>query len=239
MLETLVSGGTDPDALAELAKGRLRRKLPALRQALAGRFGAHHGLLVGEILAKLDYLDEVIERLSTEIDRVISPFAHQRNLLTTMPGVDRRTAEGLIAEIGVDMSVFGAAPRLASWAGRCPGQYESAGKSTSGRVRKGNKWLTTYLHDAALAAIRSKGSYLAAQYARVKGRRGHAKALGAVQHSMLVAAYHMLDRDQPYHDLGADYFQRRHTPERQAAKLIKQLKALGYQVTAEPPQAAA
>lgn len=239
MLAQLVSGSHDPEALADLARGALRKKIPALREALTGRFGSHHALLVSEVLAKLEYLDEVIDRLSAEVDRLITPFAHQRDLLVTATGVDRRTSEGVIAEIGVDMSVFGSAGRLASWAGRCPGQYESAGKSKSGRVRKGNKWLTTYLHDAAMAAARTKGSYLGAQYARLKGRRGHAKALGAVEHSLLVAFYHMLDRDQPYHDLGADYFQRRHNPERQAKQLIKQLKALGYEITAVPTQTAA
>jgi transposase len=237
MLLAMVHGHRDPEALAELSKGVLRKKIPALRQALRGRFSGHHALLVGEILAKLDYLDEAIERLSVEIDRVIAPFAHQRELLTTVVGIDRRTAEGLIAEIGVDMSVFGTAERLASWAGRCPGQHESAGKSRSGKTRKGNKWLRTYLHDAASSAIKSKGTYPAAQYARLKGRRGHAKALGAVQHSLLVVCFHMLQRDQPYQDLGGDYFTRRHNPERRARRLLNELNALGYKVTAEPPAA--
>ncbi|UNX53888.1 IS110 family transposase [Georgenia sp. TF02-10] len=237
MLRALVGGAPDPGALADLAKGRLRSKIPALREALRGRFGAQHALVVGEILAKLDYLDETIERLSEAIDEVIAPFARQRDLLATAPGIDKRTAEGIIAEIGVDMSVFGDAEHLASWAGRCPGQHESAGKSRSGRTRKGNKWLRTYLHDAATAAVRTKASYSAAQYARIKGRRGHAKALGAVQHSILVSVFHMLDRDQPYQDLGADYFVRRHSPERRAKRLINELTALGYKVTAEAPAA--
>jgi len=237
MLAALVQGSRDPEALAELAKGLLRKKIPALRDALTSRFGAHHALLVGEVLAKLDYLDEAIGRLSVEIDQVIAPFDHQRDLLTTAVGIDRRTAEGLIAEIGVDMAVFGTAERLASWAGRCPGQHESAGKSKSGRTRKGNKWLRIYQHDAAMGAIRSKGTYPAAQYARIKGRRGHFNALGAVQHSLLVACFHMLDRDQPYHDLGGDYFTRLHNPQRRARRLLHELDALGYTVTAEPPAA--
>ncbi|HEX2298103.1 MAG TPA: transposase [Pseudonocardiaceae bacterium] len=131
------------------------------------------------------------------------------------------------------MTQFGAAARLASWAGQCPGQHESAGRKRPGRTRKGPKWLDVYLHDAALAAIRAKNSYLSAQYARLKGRRGHRKALKAVQHSLIVAVYHMLDRDQPYHDLGADYF-RTHDPEQQARRLIRQLERLGYHVAAEP-----
>jgi len=139
MLTALVAGTRDPGVLAELARGKLRQKLPALRQALAGRFGAHHGLLVGQILAKLDFLDEAIAQLSAEIDRVIAPYQPQVALLDTIPGVDRRTAEALIAELGVDMARFGSAARLASWAGMCPGQHESAGKQRSGRTRKGPK----------------------------------------------------------------------------------------------------
>jgi transposase len=238
MLTALVHGTTDPQRLAELAKGRLRKKIPALREALTGRFAAHHALIVAEILSKLDYLDEMIDRLSVEIDRMITPFAHQRDLLITATGVAQRTAEGLIAEIGVDMTQFGAAERLASWAGQCPGQHQSAGRRKTARTRNGPKWLDIYLHDAALAAIRANHSYLAAQYARLKGRRGHAKALKAVQHSLLVSIYHMLDRDQPYQDLGADHF-RTHDPQRHARRLIRQLERLGYQVVAEPPATAA
>lgn len=237
MLAALIEGHADPETMADLAMGKMRAKIPALQQALNGRFTGHHALLVGEVLAKLEYLDEAIGRLSVEIDRVIAPFAHQRDLLTTAVGIDKRIAEGLIAEIGADMSVFGSAERLASWAGRCPGQHESAGKSKSGRARKGNKWLRMHLHDAAMSAVRSKRTYSAAQYARIKGRRGHAKALGAVQHSILIACFHMLDRDQPYEDLGADYFTRRHNPERRARRLLKELDTLGYTVTATPPAA--
>lgn len=235
MLMALVEGTRDPQILAELAKGRLRTKIPALTEALTGRFSDHHALIVGEILAKLDYLDEAIDRLSEAIDRVIAPFAHQRDLLTTAPGIDKRTAEGLIAEIGVEMSVFGDAEHLASWAGRCPGQYESAGKSRSGKARKGNKWLRTHLTQAATSAVRTKGTYSAAQYARIKGRRGHPKALGAVQHSLLTSVFYMLERDEPYRDLGADYFTRRHNPERRAKRLMTELTALGYTITAEAP----
>jgi transposase len=239
MLSALVAGTTAPEVLAELAKGQLRRKLPALREALTGRFTGHHALIVGEILAKLDYLDEAIDRLSSEIEKVIAPFEPQVQLLRTIPGVDRRTAEGLLAEIGVDMGRFGSAERLASWAGLCPGHHESAGKSRSGRTRPGSKWLHTYLSQAAKAAGRSKNTYLSAQYTRLRGRRGAGKATVAVEHFILVAVYHMLDRGQPYQDLGADYFQRRRPPEHQARKLIGQLTALGYQVTAIPPTEAA
>jgi transposase len=238
MLAALVEGDRDPAALAELAKGALRRKLPLLRQALAGRFSAHHALLVGEILAKLDYLDEAIGRLSAEIERLIAPFAWATELLDTIPGVDRRCAEAIVAEIGVEMSRFGSAERLASWAGVCPGQHESAGRVKSGKSRKGSKWLQIHLHEAAKAASRSRGTYLSAQYHRLRPRRGPAKATLAVEHSILVAAYHMLDRRVPYHDLGADWYLRRHDPQRHARRLARQIRALGYDVTITPAQAA-
>lgn len=149
-------------------------------------------------------------------------------MLDTIPGIDRRVAEALIAEIGVDMSRFGSSARLASWAGLCPGQYESAGKSKRGTTRKGSKWLQAYLREAAKAASRTKGTYLAVQYARLRGRRGASRATGAVAHSILTAAYHILDRGQPFNDLGADWFVRRHSPEHHPRRLVAQLRALGY-----------
>lgn len=230
MLRALVAGERDPDALAQLAKGTLRRKIPALREALVGRFRDHHALLVGEIIAKLDYLDEAIERLSDEIERVIAPFAPQVELLRGIPGVDRRMAEALIAEIGVDMSRFGTSARLASWAGICPGQHESAGRQRRGTTRKGSKWLHQHLTQAAKAASRTKGTYLSAQYARLRGRRGAARATLAVAHSILVAAFHILERGTPYDDLGADWFIRRRSPERHAHRLVRQIEALGFDV---------
>lgn len=238
MLGALVAGTTDTEVLAELALGRLRAKIPALREALTGRFSGHHAVIVSSILAKLDFLDELIAGLSAEIERVIAPFSHQIELLDTIPGVDLRTAQGLLAEIGADMTVFASAARLASWAAVCPGNHESAGKSKSGKTRKGPKWLGIYLHDAAMSALRTKNSYLAAQYARLRPRLGHSKALVALEHSILVAIFYMFDRDQPYHDLGADYFIRREDPHRRARKLIRQLEAIGYTVHAEPTAAA-
>jgi transposase len=238
MLEALVSGSNDPQALADLARGRLRRKLSELREALQGQFRPIHALLVGEVLAKLDYLEESIERLSAEVARLLSPFARQIELLDTIPGIDRRIAEAVLAEIGVDMSRFGSAARLASWAGLCPGQYESAGKSRRGTTRKGPKWLHTHLIEAAQAAARTKGTYLGAQFARLRGRRGGAKAIVAVAHSILVSAYHILDRMEPYHELGPDYFVTRHSPERHARKLVGQLAALGFDVALSPREVA-
>ncbi len=230
ILAALVAGETDGQQLADLAKGRLRKKLPELEAALQGRFSRHHALIVGEILAKLDYQDELIERLSEEVDRAIAPFAQQVQLLDTIPGVDRRIAETLIAEIGVDMGRFGSSARLASWAGVCPGQHESAGKSRGGKTRPGPRWLRAHLAEAANAASRKKGTYLSAQYARLRGHRGPAKANLAVAHSILVSAFHILDLMVPYQDLGADWFVRRHSPERHARKLVGQLAALGYEV---------
>jgi transposase len=235
MLAALVLGTTDTTVLADLALGHLRKKIPALREALASRFSSHHAVIVSSILSKLDFLDGLIASLSAEIETVVAPFSHQVGLLDTIPGVDLRTAQGLLAEIGPDMGVFGSAARLASWAAVCPGNHESAGKSTSGKTRKGPKWLGIYLHDAAMAAVRTKNTYLAAQYTRLRPRLGHAKALVAVEHSILVAIFHMFQQDQPYHDLGADYFIRREDPARRAHKLIRQLQAIGYTVHTEPP----
>lgn len=237
MLDALLVGSTDPETLAELAKGRLRAKIPALKEALRGHFRAHHALLVGEILAHVDYLEEAIERLSAEIGEAIAPFSCQVELLDTIPGVDRRTAEVIIAEIGVDMERFPSAAHLASWAGMCPGNNESAGKHRSGRARKGSKWLRTALVEAGNAAARTKDTYLRARYQRVKSRQGHKKAVVALGHSILIAAYHILSRGLPYADLGGDYFQKRDT-DAFIRRLVRQLERVGQKVTLEPAAAA-
>ena len=229
----LISGTTDPEILAQLARGKLRSKIPALREALEGRFSAHHGLMVDRILAHIDYLDESIAELSIEIERVIAPFSEEVKLLDTIPGVDRRTAEVLIAEIGADMDQFPTHRHLASWAGMCPGNDESAGKRRSGKTRKGSKWLRSALTEAAYAAARSKGTYLAAQYARLKGRRGPKKAAMAVGHSILVICYHILQRGEPYQELGEDYFNRRRSEEAYRKRLVRQLERLGHRVVLE------
>jgi transposase len=241
MLEALLSGTHDPEILADLARGKLRKKLPALGEALQGRFTANHALIVSQILAHIDFLDESIETLSGRIDEVVAPFAEKVALLKTIPGVDKRTAELLLAEIGPDMSRFPTAGHLASWAGVCPGQNESAGKSRSGHTRHGSKWLRSGLTQAAKAASRTKGSYLSAQYQRLRGRRGHQKATIAACHSILIAAWHMLSENVPYQDLGENYFIRRQAEhaDRYRHRLIHQLEALGHKVTLEPlPQAA-
>ncbi len=238
MLDALCKGTTDPLVLADLAKGKLRKKIPALQEALEGRFSSEHALVVSAILAHIDFLDEQIDRLSDAIGEQVAPFGAAVELLCTIPGVKQRTAEVIIAEIGTDMSVFPTAGHLVSWAGLCPGHDESAGKRRSGRTRKGSKWLRIALLESALAATHAKDSYLAAQYRRLKARRGHGRASIAVCHSILAAAWHMLQTGEVYRDAGADYFTRL-DPERQTRQLVRKLQALGHQVILETlPEAA-
>jgi len=236
MLDALVAGTKDPAVLAELARGQLRKKLPALREALVGRFDDEHALVIGQILAHIDFLDEAIDRISADIEERMRPFAAQRDLLMTIPGVKQRAAEVLIAEIGTDMTVFPTPKHLASWAGMCPGNNESGGKRRSGKTRNGSKWLRATLTESANAAARSKNSYLASQYARLRGRRGHAKAITAVGHSILTAAWHMLSTGELYRDLGSDYLTRQ-DPDRATRRLVRQLEALGHIVTLQTPTA--
>jgi len=233
MLDALVGGTTDPDALADLARGALRKKLPALRQALSGRFRAHHAFLLSQILAHIDYVEEAIEAISQQVGLLLAPFTEDLERVSTIPGVKQRTAEVVIAEIGVDMSVFPSAGHLASWAALCPGNNESAGKHRSGKTRRGNPWLRTALTEAALGAIRHGRGALAARYRRIMRHRGHKKAVIAVAHAMLVAIYHMLTRHTPYQDLGDDYYDRRHA-ERAKHRALQTLERQGYRVSLEP-----
>jgi transposase len=230
MLEALVAGTTDPEILAELAKGRMRTKIPALREALEGRFEPLHALLIGAILAHLDFLDEQIDRLSDAIEEQLAPFALVIELLCTIPGVQERSAQNIVAEIGVDMTVFPTAGHLASWAGQCPGNDQSAGKRRSGHPRKGSKWLNDALKDSAMPAIRTDDSYLQALYRRKKPQLGHGRAIGAVKHSIICACWHMLATGEIYNDLGGDYYTRR-DPQRQIRRLVAQLQRLGQTVT--------
>lgn len=219
-----------PAVLADLAKGRLRAKIPELLRALHGRFDTHHAILLREHLAHIDYLDDAIGRLDEEVQRIIAPFAAAVAHLVTIPGVATRNAEVIIAEIGADMSVFPTAEHLASWAGLCPGNNESAGKHHSGQTRPGDQWLCEALVQSAWAASRTKDTYLSAQFWQLARRIGKKKATIAVAHSILVIAYHLLDRGVDYTDLGGDYFTRRVDPERRTRRLVEQLQALGHTV---------
>jgi transposase len=233
VLGALVTGTTDPDILAELARGKLRAKRSALRQALTGRFRPHHAFLVSQLLAHVDYLDETIATVSEQIEAAIAPFAEEVARLDTIHGVAQRTAEVLIAELGVDMRQFPSARHLASWAALCPGNNESAGKHESGKTRRGNRWLRAALTEAALAAIRTSNSAFAARYRRVMRHRGHKKAVIAVAHAMLVTVYHVLARQTPYRELGADYYDHRHL-QRARRRAVETLERQGYRVMLEP-----
>jgi transposase len=232
MLAGLVDGTTDPAVLAELARGRLRTKLPALRRALQGRFRRHHAFLIEQILAKVDFLDETLDRLSAEIDERLAPFEPMLTALDTIPGIDRIGAISIVAETGGDMTRFPTAGHLCSWGAMCPGQNESAGKRRSGKTRKGNRYLRATLIQAALGAIHKKGSALQARYHRVKRHRGHKKAVVAVGHQILEIAYYVMHSGVTYDELGADYFDRRHA-ERAVRRHVRQLEALGFHVTIE------
>jgi transposase len=187
MLDALCSGTTDPEVLADLARGKAASEDPRAQAGLEGRFEPLHALLVGSILAHLDFLDEQIERLSDAIEEQLRPFGPAAELLRSVDGIETRTAQNILAEIGLDMSVFPTAGHLASWAGQCPGNDQSAGKRRSGRTREGSKWLNGALKDAAMGAINTNDSYLQAQYQRLRPRVGHGRALGAVKHSILCA----------------------------------------------------
>jgi transposase len=230
MLDALVAGERDPEVLANLARRQMRKKIPALRAALEGRFEAHHALWIGAILARIDFLDQQIDGLTEAIGEQIAPLESAVALLCTITGVQSRAAEVIISEIGGDMSRFPTSRHLASWAGQCPGNDQSAGKRRSGKTRDGSKWLDWTLEEVALAAVRVKGTYLQAQYQRLRPRRGHKKALGAVKHSVICAVWHMLSTGEIYRELGGDYFTHR-DPERRTKRLIQQLEQLGHTVT--------
>jgi transposase len=232
ILAALLAGKATPSEMADLAKGRLREKREALAQALEGRVKAHHRFVLTELLAQIDSLDESIARFDEQIQEYCRPFETDIALLDTIPGVARTTAEIIVAEIGTDMSRFASADHLAAWAGLAPGNNESAGKRLSGKTRHGNKALRAALNQAAHAAAHTKNTYLSAQYHRLAGRRGRKKAIVAVAHSILVIAYFIIQRKEPYRDLGGDYFDKRR-PEVTAKHLMKRLEQLGYRVSVE------
>jgi transposase len=240
ILEAIIAGESDAKVLASLAVGRLRSKRAELEGALHGRVRPHHRFLLTELLCQIDSLDETIAHFDEQVEAACEAGGNEEviSLLDTIPGVGRELAEMLVAEIGTDMSRFPTAGHLAAWAGVAPGNNESAGKRRSGRTRKGDPWLRVGLVQAARAAVRSKGTYLAAQYRRLVRRRGDKRALVAVAHSILVIAYHVILRKEPYRELGADYFERR-KPEATARRLARQIERLGFQVTLAPVGVAA
>jgi transposase len=232
MIEAMIAGEESPELLSELAQRRLKNKKAELKRALNGLMGNHQKLMLAAQLRHIDYLDEEISRLDEEIKRRMLPFEEDLELLDTIPGVARRTAETIAAEIGTNMDQFPSAAHLCSWAGLCPGQNESAGKRKSGKTRKGNKKLRSALVEAARAAGRTKNTYLSSQYHRIAARRGANRAAVAVAHSILTISYYILKRRQPYMELGPTYYEerKRDTIIRQS---LKKLESLGLKVTVE------
>ena len=238
MIRALIDGQDDPAQLAELARGRLREKRPQLRQALRGHLSDHHRFMLGQLMDHLTYLDQQIGHFDERIEALMIPFEQAVSRLMTMPGVGRRTAQNVLAEIGVDMSRFPSAGHLASWAAMCPGNRESAGKRKSGRTNHGNRWLRSALTQAAWAASRSRNTYLSSHYRRLAGRRGKKRAIVAVGHTMLEMMYHMLRDDVDYQELGHDYLDKLQ-PHRLTHYLVKRLESLGHEVTLAPVDQAA
>jgi transposase len=236
MIEALIAGERDPGVLAELARGRMRSKISDLSMALAGRFSDHHGLLARMHLDHIDHLTSMIDGLDGRIEQVTVPFAQQITVLQTIPGIGERAAQVIISEIGVDMSRFPTAAHLASWAGLCPGNNESAGKHKSGRTRKGNGEIRDILVEAAWSAGRT-GTYVGARFRRMHrrfGNKGGGKAAVAIAHTLIVIIWHVLHDMTEYRDLGADYFTRHDTTEAKKRRLIRELETLGCQVTIQP-----
>jgi transposase len=232
MLEAILHGTTEVEVLANLARGRLRQKLPALRLALQSQFRGHHAFLVTQILSKIDFLEEQIAALTAEIDRQLVPFEPVIAKLSTIPGVARRNAVTLVVETTGDMSHFPTAGHLCSWAGMCPGQNESAGKRRSGKTRPANRYLRGALIESGQAASHAKQTALQARYFRLKRHRGHKKAVVAVGHQILEIAYFIMRDGVTYQELGAEYFERRNR-DRATRRHVKQLESLGYRVTLE------
>ena len=234
ILTAMINGESDPLRLADLAKGKMRRKIPDLAQALTGHFDTNHARLARSMLRRLDLVEQALAELDAVIMDACQPWAHQIELLQTIPGVGPKVAETIVAETGADMSRFPTAAHLAAWAGVAPAMHESAGRQSPAGKRHGNKWLTAMLVEAAGSVGRMHGkNYLAVQHARLTKRRGMGRAQVAVAHSILVAAYWMLKRDEPYHDLGADWHSRRND-QAHTRRLIAQLEHLGHTVIIDP-----
>jgi len=237
MLEALIKGERDPEVLASLAKGTLRSKIPALVDALTGRFKGHHAFMTRLYLDQIDAQSRIIDQLTERVEAAMEPFRAAREFLATIPGVSLNAAEVIIAETGADMSVFETPGRLASWTGVCTGSNESAGRIKSAHILPGNKYLKAALGTAALSASRSKDTYLAAKYRRIASRRGRMKAIVALEHSILTAAWHLLANGECYADPGPDHFARL-DPIKAKNNAIRKLNSLGFNVTITPAPAA-
>jgi len=234
MLEALIAGERDPALLAGLVKGRLKVKSELLARSVPGRFNNFHATMARELLDHIDYLDIAVTRLDDHVEVLMVSFVDARDRLDTIPGIGKRCAEIVIAEIGVDMNRFPTPGHLASWAGLCPGNNESAGKHKSTTTRSGNPWLTSALVEAAWAAIRTKDCYLAVRFQRIRKRRGEQRALIAVAHTLLIICWHLLAEETVYQELGADYLAGKDRPERRRKHLVAQLEKLGYDVELAP-----
>lgn len=233
MIEAIIAGEDNAERLADLAKRKLRQRIPDLEIALSGRVRDHHRFLLKEHLDEWKALSSRIRRIEEEIDRRIVPFEHAVTLWQTIPGINRVTACALVAEIGVNMDQFPSAQHLASWAGVCPGHNESAGKRMSGTIRAGNRWLRRALCQASWAASRKKNSYLSAQFKRIAARRGVKRALIALAHAILIIVYMMLKTSKSYHDLGGDYLEQINKEQLQNY-LLRRLQRLGLTVSVQP-----
>jgi len=230
IIEALISGTRDPKVLAQMAKGRMRAKIDRLEEALSGHFGQHHAIVCRQIIDHVDFLDHSIAALTEEITTRLVPFEAAVAILTSVPGISRRTAEVIVAETGADMSRFPTPGQLCAWAGVAPASYESAGKRRPVGTRHGSQWLRRALVESARAAARTKNTYYSAQYARLARRRGANKAVVAVANSMLFTIWHLLSDGQLFEDPGADYFERRHDPAVEAKRLARRIEALGFDV---------
>jgi transposase len=240
MVEALITGERDPGTLADMARTRMRAKIPQLQEALVGHFGAHHGVVARQILDHIDFLDSTIATLTEEVVHRMGPFQAAVEIAITMPGIDQLAAQVFVAEAGADMSVFPTPGQLAAWVGLAPANNESAGKRRRAGTRHGGRWLRRIMIEAAWAASRSKGTYFSAQFQRIAARRGPNKAAVAVAHSMVVALWHMHSASTPYQDLGADWFSRQRDPQAETRRLVRRLEALGHRVCLEPaPQQSA
>jgi transposase len=235
MLEALVSGESDPETLAALADRRIKAAPQQLREALRGRVTKHHRFLLGLHLSHIDAIDAAIDKIDQEVEAGLQPFCAGIELLATIPGVNQLAGEGIVAEIGLDMSRFPTDGHLRSWACICPRSDESAGKRRSTRLRKGSRWLKPLLIQCAWAASKTKATYLHSQFVRIRARRGEKKAIAAVAASILTAAYHILRTGKPYHELGPQHFDRRST-EARARRLLASLRNLGYAAELKPIQ---